>query len=881
MWWGAAPWPHDQPRAYESQPLSVAAVYDPREIAMNADDVVVAAADGSHLQGAMIALIPSDEDAARLAIDGGETAADLHLTLAFLGDGDDWSGEQRAELVELVRARVAELTGPVAGNLFGAAHWNPGSDDPAWVWSTGDHADRPDDAPTLGDAQRLALDALDALNDRPDLPRQHSPWAAHITAAYSPNPELLAHLEDRLGPVTLDRIRVTFAGHATDIHLGPEPAREVTAAADPSAEPRAWTTPQDTALAYEDQETGDGRIFAAGALYWETGPWPLQYADEMLGGHDGAELAGSIEEMGRDGDRITGTGVLYTHRPAGADAAALLDEGAPLGVSVDLDDVDLEILDRTTGDDDGDGLVLVASLSGVRALRLPDGGWHLTATAAPSITASGAAVFSTSTQLQLITGPGGQLPRDAVTKLGAALGTSITAGAGDPDPGADGTVVHTQRAGDTLLRITRGRVRGATLVAVPAYADARIVLAPLPGAQQRTAAGRAPVAAAGELTMRVVHYVASSPIAVGARETAAALRITMEQARAALRRAHDEGLIVRLSRGLYVGAVTAMEDDSDGDGELVASAWAAVRDLPPMPAEWFREPTATELPPGSGGVHYAGGRIWGWVARAGEPHAGFAGQNLTIERIARQGLDTTHFLRKRFALDDGSTVRAGAMTMNVGHHRDGAECETDACQFDDTRTVAGIVTVGMSGGGLWFSGAAGPWLSDWDRTVFAACQPSYHMQRAGSGWQLRAVLTVPVPGHSSPLLATAVAERAQLALTAAAAGQADTGADTLVDITASAVLDATPGTALDTGADRPDTATTSTDTPPDTGADSDADTGADESPDMGGQLAAALRQVFADAATLDALAVALEQRATAREIDQLNRTIHRQPALAR
>ena len=37
-------------------------------------------------------------------------------------------------------------------------------------------------------------------------------------------------------------------------------------------------------------------------------------------------------------------------------------------------------------------------------------------------------------------------------------------------------------------------------------------------------------------------------------------------------------------------------------------------------------------------------------------------------------------------------VKAGAFTMNAGHHRDGAECETAVCQFDDSRTVAAIIT---------------------------------------------------------------------------------------------------------------------------------------------------------------------------------------------
>jgi hypothetical protein len=216
-------------------------------------------------------------------------------------------------------------------------------------------------------------------------------------------------------------------------------------------------------------------------------------------------------------------------------------------------------------------------------------------------------------------------------------------------------------------------------------------------------------------------------------------------------------------------AVSAHVDEVTGMSErnsMEASAWSAMASMEAMPAAWFKEPTQEELPPGGPGVNYSNGRIFGWVAQAGEPHAGFA-KKITIDGLGK--IDTSHFLRQRFTLDDGSSVKAGAYTMNVGHHRDGAECETAACQFDDTRTVAGIVTVGMNARGLWFSGAAAPWMSEWDRQVFAVTQPSYHMKKGPNGnWQLRAVLSVPVPGHSSPLLASAVMERSQLALTAAA-----------------------------------------------------------------------------------------------------------------
>ncbi|MEU0273195.1 phage minor head protein [Streptomyces sp. NPDC006307] len=779
---------------------------------------VTAAADGSHRTGAMIALIPTEEDAARLALDGGEPPEELHCTLFFLGEGADWDEEQRAELIANVRAQVQEhglADGLIHARAFGANHWNPASDTPSWVWAVGDDRDGPADAPRLESARWAATYALETLSG-PDIPVQHSPWQPHVCAAYSDDPGLLGELVERLGPVTFDRLRVAFAGDHTDIPLGPTEApmdpTETTAAGMPT---RSWSTPDDTALAFEDEETGDGRIFAPGSLYWESGPWPLQYADEMLMGHEGAELAGSIDNLGRDGSRLTGAGVLYTSRPAGADAAMLLEEGAPLGVSVDLDAVDVEFVDRTMSEDEDGFLVLAASLPSMSVLRLQDDAWMITASTAPEWTASAGSLSRAQHSVQIITGPGGTVSADALRAAFTTTGV-LTAAAGDPDDPDGGVVVHSERTGDFLLRITKGRVRGATLVAMAAYDRARIVLDPLDEEEDQAAAA-VTAAAPTEAHQRVVDYVSASPVPVGAREVATALGISMESARGHLARAVEAGRLVRLAPGLYVGSSTIPEGPevataalaADGEDprltELVASAWTAMQDLPPMPAAWFREPTEEELPPGSGGVHYAAGRIYGWVAQAGEPHAGMPGRNLTIDSLG--DIDTTHFLRARFTLDDGSMVRAGAFTMNVGHHRDGAECETASCQFDDTRTVAGIVTVGMNSRGMWFSGAAAPWLAEWDRKVLAGCQPSYHMKQGPGGkWQLRAVLSVPVPGHSSPLLAS-VAERSNLAL-AASAAVADTHPDTVPghpDTVSSGVSAPAVSASADQHGHRPDT----------------------------------------------------------------------------
>ncbi|HEX2243041.1 MAG TPA: hypothetical protein VHK27_07300, partial [Gammaproteobacteria bacterium] len=203
--------------------------------------------------------------------------------------------------------------------------------------------------------------------------------------------------------------------------------------------------------------------------------------------------------------------------------------------------------------------------------------------------------------------------------------------------------------------------------------------------------------------------------------------------------------------------------------EVTASAWAEFQKIDVYPADWFEEPSREELPIGKGGVFSSGGRIWGWVAQKNVVHEKYRHQQLTIQDLSP--LDTTAFLRSEIALDNGQKARVGVITMNAGHHRDGAVCETEVCQFDDTRTVAGIITVGMNRNGLWFSGAAAPWISDWDRQVFSACQPSQHVVEERGVYSLRAVLTVPTPGFPSRLVASAVVDRANIALLSGAEDQ--------------------------------------------------------------------------------------------------------------
>ncbi len=201
--------------ANEGVPL----ITDAPELVPDGDDD--SDADNSHLDGCMIALIPREADAVRLALPGGEMAADLHVTLRYLGpDAAMWPEQARTALIDAVSDWFYGLP-QVPARLFGAALWNPGGEKPVWVWSAGDDPEAY--GLELGKAHAIACAAAEDVAGA-FLPEPHSPWVAHIAAAYSADPSLLPDLVARCGPVVFDRVRIAFGGEATDIVLtgGPD-----------------------------------------------------------------------------------------------------------------------------------------------------------------------------------------------------------------------------------------------------------------------------------------------------------------------------------------------------------------------------------------------------------------------------------------------------------------------------------------------------------------------------------------------------------------------------------------------------------------------------------------------------------------------------------
>ena len=139
--------------------------------------------------------------------------------------------------------------------------------------------------------------------------------------------------------------RITFGSHVSTEFRAIAPFEASEDAPPAAVEPDADEAPPSRwrgVLCVEGLATGDGRQILADALVW-TAPMPLRMVLKDVGGHDGAEVCGSILTATRDGSLIRATGDFDMESEAGREAARLVHRKRMNGVSVDLDDVRFEV----------------------------------------------------------------------------------------------------------------------------------------------------------------------------------------------------------------------------------------------------------------------------------------------------------------------------------------------------------------------------------------------------------------------------------------------------------------------------------------------------------------------------------------------------------
>lgn len=251
--------------------------------------------------------------------------------------------------------------------------------------------------------------------------------------------------------------------------------------------------------------------------------------------------------------------------------------------------------------------------------------------------------------------------------------------------------------------VTRGRIAGATLVAIPAFADVSITLEPLP-----------------------VPPMAPELVPAGVQPD-----------------------------------VTGFEDDGVFAAELAAftsnasAQLARTEALPPL--EWFTNPVLTALTPLTVTTD---GRVYGHVAGWDSCHVGLPG--CVTPPASQTGY--SYFMVGEQRTADGATVPVGTLTVGGGHADPQLGFRAAAEHYDDIGTAVARVFAGEDEHGIWVSGWILPDADPLRVEQFKASPVSGDWRRIGGSLELIAVCSVNTPGFPVPRTLVKFAAGAQRAL---------------------------------------------------------------------------------------------------------------------
>ena len=167
-----------------------------------------------HSDTGMVALVPSKYSSKNLVVSNGLSVNDLHLTLLYLGDINQYSEDAKSDLIDRLSLGARNFNS-FYGNAFSIENFNPHKPDKSCVVLGISGAE-------LDDVKQMVTLETNYLSSI--IPEQYKPWHPHITLTYN---DVNEDLTDKLGPIKFDRLLIKFGNTPYYISLTGEEEKSV------------------------------------------------------------------------------------------------------------------------------------------------------------------------------------------------------------------------------------------------------------------------------------------------------------------------------------------------------------------------------------------------------------------------------------------------------------------------------------------------------------------------------------------------------------------------------------------------------------------------------------------------------------------------------
>lgn len=427
-------------------------------------------------------------------------------------------------------------------------------------------------------------------------------------------------------------------------------------------------------LAPVGKPTGDGRMFAAGALTARDLPMPLRFQRSDVQGHSGAVVVGRILKIDFTDDGVWGEGDFLDPEitPEVTEAQTLLTSKV-IGPSVDLDDAEMERVALSTED------------------------------------------------------------AEELAKAGEDCGC--------------GSGVKHEQEGPSLALVTKGRVSAATLVQIPAFAEAH----GLELSDEDVEAMTASIWAGGKLTFNTGDPVMVEGEKDGDEDKDAYLVDADE----------DYAKVVYEDGSFAVVESWRINAPRPGEAKAWEDALVAAGNRVAPPSSWFDYPGFDGPTPLTVDKD---GRVFGHLADWSSCHIGFANECVTAPESAT---GYAYFHTGAVETAEGTQVPVGKLTLGTGHAGLDMGFSAAAEHYDNTGTAVAVVRAGEDEYGIWVAGSAVPEATPERLAELRRSPLSGDWRSIGGNLELVAALAVNTPGFGIPRVRARVASGGPQALVAA------------------------------------------------------------------------------------------------------------------